>query len=122
MHGARLNQKEGAAGTLRSVEVLSDQAIRVALEELPGWTHLSGGSGRSGELVKEFRFPSFLDAIAFIDRLAEAAEAANHHPDLENHYDRVRVALHTWSENGVTRKDVDLAHRIEAVVAPPAGE
>lgn len=89
---------------------LSDQEIRTALEDLPGWRH------EGGEIYKQYRFATFLDAIAFIDRLAAKAEEADHHPDLENHYDRVRVALHTWSENAVTRKDIDLAHQIEAVV------
>jgi 4a-hydroxytetrahydrobiopterin dehydratase len=68
-----------------------------------------------GELVKNYKFPSFMDAVAFINRLAEKAEAADHHPDLENHYNRVRVALHTWSENAVTQKDVALARDIESV-------
>jgi 4a-hydroxytetrahydrobiopterin dehydratase len=55
-----------------------------------------------------------MQAIDFINRVAEEAEAANHHPDLVNHYNRVRVALHTWSENAVTAKDVALARQIEA--------
>jgi 4a-hydroxytetrahydrobiopterin dehydratase len=59
-----------------------------------------------------------MDAVAFINRLAEKAEAANHHPDLENHYNRVRVALHTWSENAVTTKDLALARSIESVAQP----
>jgi 4a-hydroxytetrahydrobiopterin dehydratase len=59
-----------------------------------------------------------MDAVAFINRLAEKAEAAGHHPDLENHYNRVRVALHTWSENAVTGKDLALARDIESVAQP----
>lgn len=90
--------------------VLSDEEIDKALADLPGWRH------ERGEIYKQFKFATFLDAIAFIDRLAEKAEAANHHPDLENHYNRVRVGLHTWAEDGVTDKDVTLAHEIEAVV------
>jgi 4a-hydroxytetrahydrobiopterin dehydratase len=90
--------------------VLSDEEIEKALVDLPGWRH------DRGEIYKQFKFATFLDAIAFIDRLAEKAEAANHHPDLENHYNRVRVALHTWSEDGITEKDIALAHEIEAVV------
>jgi 4a-hydroxytetrahydrobiopterin dehydratase len=93
---------------------MTDDQIREALAELPEWRH------ERGEIFKQFKFPTFLDAIAFIDRLAETAEEANHHPDLENHYNRVRVALHTWSEDAVTEKDLALAHRIEAV-AEPAG-
>ncbi len=88
---------------------LSDQEIARALENLPGWRH------ERGEIFKQYKFATFLDAIAFIDRLAEAAEAADHHPDLENHYNRVRVALHTWAENAVTEKDLRLAHHIEAL-------
>jgi 4a-hydroxytetrahydrobiopterin dehydratase len=88
---------------------LAEHDISKALEDLPGWT-LEGG-----EIFKRYRLPTFLDAIAFIDRIAEVAEEANHHPDLQNHYDQVRVALHTWSEDGVTDKDIRLAHEIEAV-------
>jgi 4a-hydroxytetrahydrobiopterin dehydratase len=77
----------------------------------PGWRY------DRGEIFKNFKFPSFMDAIAFIDRIAEKAEAANHHPDLENHYNRVRVALHTWSESAVTERDIALAREIESVAS-----
>jgi 4a-hydroxytetrahydrobiopterin dehydratase len=89
---------------------LSDQEIGAALSggDLPGWTY------QDGELVKEFALPSFRGAIAFIGRIADAAEAADHHPDLENHYRRVTVRLHTWSERAVTEKDLALARAIEA--------
>ena len=57
-------------------------------------------------------------AVAFINRVAQKAEAANHHPDLENHYNRVRIGLQTWNENAVTEKDLALARAIEAAVNP----
>lgn len=60
-----------------------------------------------------------MEAIGFINRVAERAEAAGHHPDLVNHYNRVRVSLHTWSENAVTEKDLALAREIEASAAEP---
>lgn len=90
---------------------LSDEEIRQALAagDLRGWRH------DRGEIFKNFKFETFREAIAFIDRLSEKAEAANHHPDLENHFNRVRVALHTWSENAITDKDLMLAREIEAV-------
>jgi 4a-hydroxytetrahydrobiopterin dehydratase len=91
------------------VEKLSEEQIRSALEDLPGWRY------ERGEISKQYKFTTFLDAIGFIDRLADKAEEVDHHPDLENHYNRVRVALHTWSEDGVTDKDIRLAHEIEAV-------
>jgi 4a-hydroxytetrahydrobiopterin dehydratase len=91
------------------VAKLTDEQIRSALEDLPGWRY------ERGEISKQYKFDTFLDAIAFIDRLADKAEEADHHPDLENHYNRVRVALHTWAEDAVTDKDIRLAHEIEAV-------
>jgi len=94
---------------------LSEDEVRTALDDLPGWRF------EQGEIFKQYKFPTFMDAIAFIDRLADAADEANHHPDLENHYNRVRVALHTWDENAVTQKDVALAHRIEAASVLESG-
>ena len=94
---------------------LSEEEIgRAITRDLPGWRLAEG------EILKNYKFPSFMDAIGFITRVAEKAEAANHHPDLENHYNRVRVALHTWSENAVTEKDLRLAREIEAVAAAGA--
>ena len=89
---------------------LSHEEIAKALADLPGWRH------EKGELFKQFKFATFMDAIAFIDRIAERADELNHHPDLENHYNRVRVALHTWTDDAVTDKDIQLAHQIETVV------
>ncbi len=79
---------------------LSDAAIESALARLPGWT-------RDGEaLAKTFRFPSFREAVAFVDRLALAAEAADHHPDITIRYRQVRLAYSTHSEGGITEKDL----------------
>ena len=89
---------------------LSEEEIAQALRrsDLAGWRF------DRGEIFKNYKFPTFRDAIDFINRVAERAQAANHHPDLENHYNRVRIALHTWTENGVTEKDIALAREIEA--------
>ena len=88
---------------------LSDEEILAALADLPGWQL------KAGEIFKQFKFASFMDAIAFIDRVADRADEIDHHPDLENHYNRVRVGLHTWAEDAVTDKDIALAHQIEQV-------
>ncbi len=93
---------------------LSDHEIEEALGRLPGWTL------ESSAIRKEFRFPRYRAAIEFIVRIADVAEAARHHPDLENHYNRVVVSLSTHDEGGVTEKDVALAATIEAA-AEPAG-
>ena len=86
---------------------LSDDEIRKALADLPGWSY------ENGELSKEFKLATFMDAIAFIDRIAERADELDHHPDLHNHYNKVRIGLHTWAEKAVTAKDFTLAHHIE---------
>ena len=93
---------------------LSDDYVRTALtHDLPGWTY------NGAAIKKEFIFKGFMVAIGFIDRLAVEAQAARHHPDLENHYNRVLVSLSTHDEGGVTELDVALARAIEAVAQPP---
>ena len=93
---------------------LSDDEVRTALTDgLPRWTY-------DGAVIKkEFTFKGFMAAIGFIDRLAVEAQTARHHPDLENHYNRVLVSLSTHDEGGVTELDVALARAIEAVAQPP---
>jgi 4a-hydroxytetrahydrobiopterin dehydratase len=92
---------------------LPDDEITAALEDLPGWTSVGGA------IRKEFTFEGFRAAIAFNDRLAEVAIASRHHPDLENHYNRVVVSLTSHDAGGVTRADLALARGIEAVAEPP---
>ncbi len=94
---------------------LSEEEVTAALADLPGWRL------GDGEIVKQYKFDTFRDAISFIDRLADKADAMDHHPDLENHYTRVRVAMHTWSQNAVTERDIELARAIESVAGGPAG-
>lgn len=94
---------------------LTNGELRTALGEIEGWTPV-GDSIR-----KDFVFPGFRGAIGFVNRVADRANEASHHPDLEIHYNRVRVSLSTHDEGGVTGKDVALAAEIDAVAAPPEG-
>ena len=88
---------------------LSDEDLAAALESLPGWE-------RDGDsIVREYGLAGFPDAVAFVVRISYAAEAANHHPDLDIRYSKVRVVLSTHSEGGVTAKDLDLARTIEGL-------
>jgi 4a-hydroxytetrahydrobiopterin dehydratase len=64
-----------------------------------------------GALVREFDFPSFAEAIRFVDRVAEAADAADHHPDIDIRYRRVLVRWTTHSASGITDRDHELAAR-----------
>ena len=95
---------------------LSQAEISRALDALPGWEF------RDEELRKSFEFRGFRAAIGFIDRVAEVAIAARHHPELCNRYNVVDVAVTTHSEGGVTHADVALAHGIDAVAEPPGGD
>jgi 4a-hydroxytetrahydrobiopterin dehydratase len=94
---------------------LPDDRIAERLATLPGWE-------RSGdEILKTFELSSFPEAIAFVTRVADRAEAADHHPDLDIRYRKVRVALSTHDAGGITDKDFDLAAEIEAAAGPEAG-
>jgi 4a-hydroxytetrahydrobiopterin dehydratase len=92
------------------MKTLSEDEVRTRLLALSGWSRDGDAIGRT------FKFDSFPEAIAFVDRVAELAEAANHHPDIDIRYDRVMLALSTHSEGGITAKDTDLAARIDAAV------
>jgi len=65
-------------------------------------------------IAREWKFEDFRGAIAFVDRVADAAEAANHHPDILVHgWNKVRLELSTHSEGGITEADFALAARID---------
>ena len=86
---------------------LTAEQIAMGLAGLPGW------SEENGELVKTFTFSTFPEGIAFVDRVAEAAEEMGHHPDITISYNRITMRLSTHSEGGVTANDLALASRIE---------
>jgi 4a-hydroxytetrahydrobiopterin dehydratase len=88
---------------------LTDDEITDGLAVLPGWDR------EGDEIVKEYRLGDFKDSVAFVVRLSYEAEAANHHPDLDIRWNKVRVALSTHSEGGLTTKDLDLAAAVEAL-------
>jgi 4a-hydroxytetrahydrobiopterin dehydratase len=91
-------------------EALADDQIATRLATLTGWER------EGGEIVKTFELPTFPDAITFVTRLAERAEAANHHPDIDIRWRNVRIALTTHDAGGLTDLDFDLATEIEACV------
>ena len=72
---------------------------------------------RDGQTItREWTFEDFAHAIAFVDRVADAAEGANHHPDIHVHgWNKVRLDLSTHSEGGLTQADFDMAVRIDAL-------
>jgi len=93
---------------MKKPAILSSQQVRAGLTSLPGWALTPGG------LQKTFVQPNFRAAVAFVNWVAELAEAADHHPDVLIHrYRRVTLTIMTHSVNGITRNDFDLAGRVE---------
>lgn len=89
-------------------EPLKPEALDAARAELPGWTV------DEDALSKTFELKDFREAVGFIVRLAFEAESLNHHPELQNVYNRVVVRLTTHDAgNRVTTKDLELARAIE---------
>lgn len=83
--------------------LLSESEIQDRLSSVPGWR-------REGKtIVREFGFKDFLGAIDFVNQIAEAAEAAWHHPDIDVRWNKVRLSLSTHDQGGLTTKDFDLA-------------
>ena len=93
---------------------LDQSALASLLASGTGWT-------RDGNaLTKAFTFKGFKGAVAFVNRVADAANAANHHPDIHlEAYKTVRIVLTTHVAHGITDADVVLARTIDTVERPP---
>lgn len=89
--------------------VLSASEIDQALKDLPGWT----SNGNAIERV--FQLGNFLEAMAFVNKIAVAAEAANHHPDILINYNKVTLTLVSHDSGGVTQRDVRMAGKINQI-------
>lgn len=90
--------------------ILTDAEVAAALRDLPAWT-------RDGDAIRrEVTLRDFGAAMAFVNRVASVAEAANHHPDIDIRWNRVALTLSTHSAGGITSNDVALARRIDEAV------
>ena len=65
--------------------------------------------------MREWTFPDFAAAMVFVSRVAELAEAANHHPDIEIRYNRVKLLLTSHDSGGLTKRDFRLAGQIDQI-------
>ena len=89
--------------------VLSTSEVDQALQKLPGWS-------RQGKAVERvFQFGNFLEAMEFVNKIAVAAEAANHHPDITISYNKVTLSLVSHDSGGVTQRDIRMAEKINDV-------
>ena len=88
---------------------LSEAEIGERLKSLAGWDLV----GKA--IQKRFSLRSFVPAIQFVNKVAELAEAEQHHPDIAINYNLVTLVLSTHSEGGVTVKDLALASKIDSI-------
>jgi 4a-hydroxytetrahydrobiopterin dehydratase len=90
--------------------LLSAAKVAFHLPSVPEWRV------ESGELVRNVKFQDFVAALGFVNRVADLAEAAGHHPDIDIRYNRVRLGLATHDEGGLTEKDFSLAAAIDKLL------
>ncbi len=93
--------------------MLTDAEVDAAASQLDGWQRTDGALRRS------VKFGSFLDGIDAVRRVAEHAEAEDHHPDIDIRWRTVTFALVTHSEGGITAKDLAMAADIDKIVGHP---
>jgi 4a-hydroxytetrahydrobiopterin dehydratase len=91
--------------------LLGEDEIDRALDGLDGWRREPPDG-----IARDFEFPDFAAALAFVARVGEAAEDANHHPDILLHgWNKVRLTYSTHSEGGLTAADFAQAERVSGL-------
>ena len=91
------------------MSVLSPEIVQEKLRSLPQWK-LEGK-----EIVRHFEFPDFVAAMAFVNQVAEKAEKAGHHPDIDIRYNKVRLGLVSHDKGGLTERDMKMALAIDSL-------
>jgi 4a-hydroxytetrahydrobiopterin dehydratase len=94
---------------MAKMAILSGTDLEKAISPLSGWKL------EAGELVREWTFADFPNAILFVNQVAPLAEAAGHHPDIDIRYNRVRLALISHDAGGITELDISMAKQISAL-------
>lgn len=85
---------------------LNETQLQELLRVQPQWKL------QDGKLAREWTFRDFVQAMAFVNRLADLAEQAGHHPDIDIRYNRVTLGLVTHDAGGITQRDADMAAAI----------
>ena len=96
-----------------ATQTLSDSQLRHTLGELPEWAL------EEGKLVRYWTFPGFVQAIDFVNGVAQLAEQEGHHPDIDIRYNRVKLALVSHDAGGITQRDAQMARRLSHAVSGP---
>ena len=90
------------------VPKLTEDATQEHLAKLPGW------SRHGAEITRRYQFADFGHAMRFVNRVAQEAEAADHHPDIDIRYNKVTLTLTTHDSDGLTQNDIRLAAASDA--------
>jgi 4a-hydroxytetrahydrobiopterin dehydratase len=91
------------------LSLLSAEKVQEELKSLSGWKL------ENKEIVRGYEFPDFVTAIQFVRRVAERAEAAGHHPDIDIRYNKVRLALVSHDAGGLTDRDMAMARSLNTL-------
>jgi 4a-hydroxytetrahydrobiopterin dehydratase len=93
---------------MNDLQPLSNEEISKKLKGLPGWKYADN------KISKEFEFPTFIDGLLFINKLAFFSEKIDHHPDIHIFYNKIRFELQRFDIGGkVTERDFTIAKKIE---------
>ncbi|HYA83294.1 MAG TPA: 4a-hydroxytetrahydrobiopterin dehydratase [Candidatus Bathyarchaeia archaeon] len=87
---------------------MSSEEIKRAIEELG-----SGWELKDDKIIKSFQFPSFMNAIEFVNDVANIAEKVNHHPIITINWRTVKFSLKSFDVDAITERDIELAKQIE---------
>ncbi|SMO53065.1 4a-hydroxytetrahydrobiopterin dehydratase [Melghirimyces algeriensis] len=90
---------------------MTEQQIQQALSSITGWVR------EDQTIAKVFHFPTYMDGIKFVQKVAEEAEKQHHHPDILIEYRQVTLRLTTHDEGSLTEKDFHLARRLDILVS-----
>ena len=91
-------------------DLLKAQEIKEWLKKMPEWDH------DKKQIERTFEFDDFSQAIEFVNGVAEIAEEDDHHPEIDIRYNKVRLALSTHAEGGLTEMDFEVAEKIGTLV------
>ena len=91
------------------MSVLTPEMVQQGLRSLPLW-ELEGK-----EIVRHYQFPDFVAAMLFVNQVAAKAENAGHHPDIDIRYNKVRLALISHDQGGLTQRDLKMAQALDSL-------
>jgi 4a-hydroxytetrahydrobiopterin dehydratase len=91
------------------MSILTPETVQERLRSLPQWK-LEGK-----EIVRQYQFTDFAAAMVFVNQVAEKAEQAGHHPDIDIRYNKVRLGLVSHDKGGLTERDMRMAQTIDSL-------